>query len=46
LKRAAGALTQGRRIFADFEICPFAPDRPGEMQFGCIESARNIFIEK
>jgi hypothetical protein len=33
-----------RRIFADFEICPFAPERKGEMQFGCIESAKNIVL--
>ena len=46
VRQVAGGLTEGHRIFADFEICPFAPDRPGEMQFGCIESARNIAVEK
>ena len=39
-------LVDGHRIFADFEICPFAPERRGEMQFGCIESANNVVIEK
>ena len=39
-------LVDGHRIFADFEICPFAPQRRGEMQFGCIESARNVILEK
>lgn len=46
IRRVAAALTEGRRIFANFEICPFAPDRPREMQFGCIESARDIALEK
>ena len=39
-------LVDGHDIFADFEICPFAPERKGEMQFGCIESAKKIVIEK
>src|ERR1700730_203354 len=30
------------RIFADFEICPLDPERPGWMQDACIESAKNI----
>lgn len=34
------------RIFADFEVCPLAPERPGVMQPACIESARNIVIER
>jgi hypothetical protein len=33
------------RVYADFEICPLEPERPGEMQRVCIESARNIFAE-
>lgn len=32
-------------VFADFEICPLAPERKGEMQSICIESAKNIFVE-
>jgi len=39
-------VVDGHRIFADFEICPFAPERRGEMQFGCIESAKHIIVEK
>ena len=31
------------QIFADFEICPLEPERLGEMQAACIESAKNIF---
>ena len=34
------------RIFADFEVCPLEPDRPGRMRAACVESARNILIEK
>ncbi len=33
------------RIFADFEVCPLEPERPGAMQAACIESAKNIFVE-
>jgi hypothetical protein len=32
-------------IFADFEICPLEPEKKGEMQAVCIESARNVFVE-
>lgn len=34
------------RIFADFEVCPLEPERPGVMQSACIESAKNVAIEK
>ena len=34
------------RVFADFEICPLEPERLGEMQGACIESAKNIVVEK
>jgi len=33
-------------VFADFEICPLEPERPGVMQHACIESAKNIFAQK
>jgi hypothetical protein len=34
------------RIEADFEICPLEPERPGAMQAACIESAKNVVVEK
>ncbi len=34
------------RVFADFEVCPLEPEKPGEMQAACIESAKNIAVEK
>jgi hypothetical protein len=34
------------RIFADFEVCPLEPEKPGAMQAACIESAKNIVVEK
>ena len=34
------------RIFADFEVCPLAQERPGVMQAACIESAKNIVVER
>jgi hypothetical protein len=46
VERLVDRLVDGHRIFADFEICPFAPERKGEMQFGCIESAKTIVLEK
>jgi hypothetical protein len=33
-------------VFADFEICPLEPEHKGWMQGVCVESAKNIFIEK
>ena len=33
-------------VFADFEVCPLRPEIRGERQPVCIESAKNIFIEK
>ena len=32
-------------IYADFEVCPLQPERPGVMQAACIEAAKNIFVE-
>lgn len=31
-------------VFADFEVCPLEPDKPGYMQHTCVESAKNIFL--
>jgi hypothetical protein len=33
-------------VFADFQVCPLRPKIKGERQPVCIESAKNIFIEK
>ena len=33
-------------VFADFEICPLEPEHKGWMQGVCIESAKNIFMQK
>jgi len=32
-------------VFGDFEVCPLEPERKGEMQAMCIESAKNIFFD-
>jgi hypothetical protein len=32
-------------VYADFEICPLEPERKGEMQAVCIESAKNVVVE-
>ncbi len=31
-------------MFADFTVCPFTDNRPGEMRLICVESAENISI--
>ena len=33
-------------IFADFEVCPLAPERKGAMQAVCIESAKDVVVQK
>jgi len=33
-------------VYADFEVCPLEPEKPGAMQAACIESAKNIVVEK
>jgi hypothetical protein len=38
--------TFDKRIFADFEVCPLELEKPGAMQAVCIESAKNIVVEK
>jgi hypothetical protein len=34
------------QIFAEFEICPLEQGRPRAMQPACVESAKNVFVEK
>jgi hypothetical protein len=31
--------------FGDFEVCPFTPERKGEMQMVCIQSVKNLSIK-
>jgi hypothetical protein len=33
-------------VFADFEVCPLVPKKKGKMQAVCIESAKNILVQK
>ncbi len=33
-------------IFGDFEVCPLEPERSHVMQAACIESAKNIVVDK
>jgi hypothetical protein len=32
-------------VFADFEVCPLRPEKNGERQPVCMESAKNIFVQ-
>ena len=46
---ARGAMTTVQiwpDVYADFEVCPLEPERPGAMQAACIESAKNIVVER
>jgi hypothetical protein len=36
----------GNAIFADFEVCPLEPEKLGAMQAVCIESAKNIVVQR
>lgn len=44
-KRTGTTWTIPPSVFADFEVCPLEPEKKGEMQAVCIESAKNIFVE-
>ena len=35
-------LNAGKEVVADFVVCPFTPERAGEMQLVCVDSASNI----
>lgn len=45
LENLDGAL-DGGEIFADFEVCPLRPEHPRQMQPACIQSAKNIVVER
>jgi hypothetical protein len=38
-------ITGDERLFGDFEVCPFTPERKGSMQMVCVESAKNLVIK-
>ena len=47
LKRATGIMWAiPPPAFAEFEVCPLRQEIKGRMQAVCVESAKNIFIEK
>ena len=33
-------------LYGDFEVCPLAPGRPGAMRPVCVESAKNLFVDR
>ena len=41
-----GRLSWETAMFADFTVCPFTDDKPGEMRLICVESADNISIKE
>lgn len=38
-------LSPSNVIFGDFLVCPFTEERPGHMQYVCIEKATNLRVE-
>ena len=46
LESLDGPLDDGGEIFADFEVCPLRPEHPHQMQPACIESAKNVFVQR
>lgn len=36
----------GAPLFGDFEVCPLAPEHPGAMRPVCVESAKNLFLDR
>jgi hypothetical protein len=36
----------GAPLYGDFEVCPLAPERPGAMRPVCVESAKNLFVDR
>lgn len=42
----AANLTRENAAFGDFYVCPFTKQKPGEMQFICVESASKIIFGK
>ena len=39
-------LNQDVEIFGDYIVCPFTPQRKGEMQLVCIEEGKNLEVRK
>lgn len=33
-------------VVGDFEICPLEPERKGQRQYACVESAKITFVQK
>ena|SRR5580704_1225863 len=39
------AFDPSKKAFGDFEVCPFTPERKGEMQMVCVETVKNLSIK-
>jgi hypothetical protein len=33
-------------LYGDFEVCPLAPEHAGAMRPVCVESAKNLFVDR
>jgi hypothetical protein len=39
-------ISPDRRVFAEMEVCPLSKRKRGQMQFVCVESAKNVVTEQ
>jgi hypothetical protein len=44
--KVSAVLDPEHNVYADFEVCPFTQARPNHMQFVCVESASQIYVQK
>ena len=40
------SLSEGESVYGDFEVCPFTPERKGDLQLVCIESATHLVKQR
>jgi len=38
--------TGDEEVYADFEVCPFTPERAGKMQMVCVQSMQKLFVKR
>lgn len=38
-------LSFSKRVYGDFQVCPFTAERPGHMRFVCVQEAEHLVIE-
>jgi hypothetical protein len=39
-------LSESSRIYGDFTICPYEPDKPGHLRWVCLQAAERLVVER